>query len=177
MPDPDLEAAIGAIAGRYFGKYRGEVVDNADPTSRGRLLVKATSVMGDTELWAMPCVPYAGDQVGFFALPPVGAKVWIEFEGGDTDYPIWTGCFWTDGQIPTGDAEPHIAFFKTDGVTIRVDGQSGSVDIETSGGAKITMSSQEIKLEAPQISQSANGGTADLSAAGFDAMGGALKVL
>ena len=74
-----------------------------------------------------------GDQVGFFALPPVGAKVWIEFEGGDTDYPIWTGCFWTDGQIPTGDAEPHIAFFKTDGVTIRVDGQSGSVDIETSG--------------------------------------------
>ena len=177
MPDADLETAVEAIAGRHFGKYRGEVVDNSDPTRRGRLLVKATAVMGDTELWAMPCVPYAGDQVGLFALPPVGAKVWVEFEGGDTDYPIWTGCFWTDGQIRAGDAEPHIAFLRTDGVTIRVDGQAGSVEIETSGGAKITMNSQEIKLEAPQISQSANGATADLSPAGFDAMGGALKVV
>ena len=32
----------------------------------------------------MPCTPYAGDSVGLFLVPPVGANVWVEFEGGDT---------------------------------------------------------------------------------------------
>ena len=48
----------------------------------------------------MPCAPFAGSGVGFFALPPVGANVWVEFEGGDPDYPIWSGCFWGAGEVP-----------------------------------------------------------------------------
>ena len=58
----------------------------------------------DDSGWALPAVPYAGDGVGFFMIPPIGASVWIEFEHGDPDYPIWTGCFWADAGPAAGPA-------------------------------------------------------------------------
>lgn len=92
---------------QFFGKYRGTVANNADPRMQGRIQVSVPAVLGDSLLsWAMPCVPYGGPQVGFFAVPPNGANVWVEFEGGDPDYPIWTGCFWGDGEAPVQPAPP-----------------------------------------------------------------------
>jgi hypothetical protein len=44
--------------------------------------------------WAMPCVPMAGKEQGVFMVPQVGAGVWIEYEGGDPDKPIWVGGYW-----------------------------------------------------------------------------------
>lgn len=87
--------------GRFFGKYRGLVKDNKDPLGLGRIQATVPSVSGMTVNWALPCVPYAGSQVGFYAMPPIGAAVWIEFEGGDPTYPIWSGCFWQTGEVPT----------------------------------------------------------------------------
>jgi hypothetical protein len=100
----------------------------------------------------------------------------VEFEGGDTDYPIWVGGYWLSGEIPADDARPEIAFFRTPGATIRIE-ESGIVEIETSGGTKLTLTGSEITLEAPTVKQSANGGVTELTAAGFDAMNGALKVV
>jgi len=79
----------------YYGKYRGTVVNNLDPEQRGRIqaIVPAVSNVVPTS-WAMPCVPMAGKQQGAFMVPQVGAGVWIEFEGGDPDKPIWVGGFW-----------------------------------------------------------------------------------
>jgi len=88
------------MAERYFGKYRGTVENNIDVQGLGRIQVSVPSILGGTLGWAWPCVPFAGPQVGFFAIPPRGAHVWVEFEGGDRDYPIWTGCFWGPGQAP-----------------------------------------------------------------------------
>lgn len=85
---------------RYYGKHRGIVVDNLDPLLLGRVFVNVTSVPGVLASPAMPCVPYAGFQVGFVMIPPIGANVWVEFEQGDPSHPIWTGCFWTEGQFP-----------------------------------------------------------------------------
>lgn len=86
---------------RYLGKYRGVVVNNQDPQQMGRIQVIVPDV---SELiptgWAMPCVPFAFLQMGLFVLPPVQAGVWIEFEQGDPDYPIWSGGWWGEGQIP-----------------------------------------------------------------------------
>ncbi len=80
---------------RYYGKYRGLVVDNIDPEQIGRVLVQVPDVLGETpSSWAMPCVPAAGIQSGCFIVPPIGSQVWVEFEQGDPDYPIWTGGFW-----------------------------------------------------------------------------------
>jgi hypothetical protein len=104
---------------QFFGKYRGKVENNIDPLQLGRIQVSVPAVLGDGRLsWAMPCVPFAGSGVGFFAIPPVGANVWVEFEGGDPDYPIWSGCFWGVGEVPVLPALAQIKVFKTDGITL-----------------------------------------------------------
>jgi uncharacterized protein involved in type VI secretion and phage assembly len=79
----------------YFGKYRGTVLQNVDPEQRGRIQAMVPDVAGLLpSSWAMPCVPIAGKQSGSWVVPQIGAGVWIEFEQGDPDYPIWTGGFW-----------------------------------------------------------------------------------
>ena len=86
---------------RFYGKYRGTVVDNNDPLQLARLQVQVPDVLGAlTTSWALPCLPVAGNEMGVFALPPVGANVWVEFEQGDPDFPIWTGGFWDDAGRP-----------------------------------------------------------------------------
>jgi uncharacterized protein involved in type VI secretion and phage assembly len=87
---------------KYFGKYRGVVVNNVDPEQRGRIqaiVPDISNVIPTT--WAMPCLPIGGVQMGVFGVPLIGAGVWIEFEQGDPDYPIWTGCFFgTVAEVP-----------------------------------------------------------------------------
>ena len=88
---------------RFFGKYRGTVLNPVDPMRIGRIMaaVPAVSLLLPTT-WCMPCYPIAGKLQGISYLPQLGSGVWIEFEGGDPDYPIWTGCFWgTDSEMPS----------------------------------------------------------------------------
>lgn len=87
------------ILHRFYGKYRGVVTQVDGETMR--LKAKVLAVLGNQETgWAMPCVPYAGPQVGVAFLPERGSGVWIEFEGGDVSFPIWTGCYWRTGEFP-----------------------------------------------------------------------------
>jgi len=134
---------IDWIRSRYFGKYRGTVTDNADPTSRGRLKVNVPAVLGDLEVWAMPCVPYAGDGVGFYSLPESGTGVWVEFEAGDPSYPIWTGCFWADNELPDA-SDANLKIWKTESVTLRIDDSADEVYLENNGGSKLTVNSDVI---------------------------------
>jgi len=111
----------------YLGKYRGTVLNNVDPMQQGRVQVSVPAVLGEGRLsWAMPCVPYAGPGVGFFAVPPVGANVWVEFEGGDTEYPILSGCFWGTGEAPAAPALAQTKVFKTDGVKLTLNDLPGA---------------------------------------------------
>jgi hypothetical protein len=85
----------GGNSKRYYGKYRGLVVENIDPLQIGRVLVQCPDVLGEIpSSWAMPCVPAAGIQSGCFIVPPIGSQVWVEFEQGNPDNPIWAGGFW-----------------------------------------------------------------------------------
>lgn len=80
---------------KYYGKYRGTVVQNIDPEQRGRIqaiVPDVSSLVPST--WATACVPLSGKSMGTYVVPQVGSGVWIEYEQGDADYPIWTGCFW-----------------------------------------------------------------------------------
>jgi uncharacterized protein involved in type VI secretion and phage assembly len=82
---------------RFYGKYRGFVVNSLDPKRLGRLTLRIPSVLGDEVItgWAMPCVPYGGqNNQGFLCIPEPGAGVWVEFEEGDLEFPIWVGTFW-----------------------------------------------------------------------------------
>jgi hypothetical protein len=93
---------ITAPAQRFYGKFRGTVIDNIDPLQTGRIMAQVPDVFGEIPTsWCMPCVPAAGIQAGLFIVPPIGSQVWIEFEQGDRDYPIWSGGFWgTVAEVP-----------------------------------------------------------------------------
>lgn len=138
MPGDLASELLDWVRTRHFGKYRGTVTDNADPASKGRVKVKVPAVLGTVEAWAMPCVPYAGDKVGFYAIPEAGTGVWVEFEGGDPSFPVWAGCFWGDGQLPD-ESKPALKVWKTASVTIRIDDDAKEISIETTDGSKLTL--------------------------------------
>jgi uncharacterized protein involved in type VI secretion and phage assembly len=156
---------------QFFGKYRGIVTDTLDPLMMGRIRARVPDVMGEQESgWAMPCAPFGGEGMGFFAVPKVGAGVWIEFEHGDPDYPIWSGCWWGSAadMPPTLLVPPPPSkkvMLKTEGGhTILIDDTPGvgGITLETSNGQKIKLSAlgieidngmgATIKLTGPQIS-------------------------
>ncbi|MGO9205955.1 MAG: phage baseplate assembly protein V [Candidatus Limnocylindrales bacterium] len=144
----------------FFGKFRGIVTDNRDPLMLGRVRAKVPDVLGDDESgWALPSLPYAGKDVGLFLLPPTDAWVWVEFEHGDPDYPVWAGCFWTEGQVPASPAFPEMKVLKTDSATITVDDTpgAGGVTIETADGMKIVLDATGITIDNGQ------GATVELS--------------
>lgn len=87
---------------KYWGKYRGTVLNNVDPLQIGRIQALVPDVSGIAPTgWAMPCMPYGGINAGMFAVPLPGSGVWIEFEQGDPDYPIWVGTFWgSAAEVP-----------------------------------------------------------------------------
>ncbi len=140
---------------RYFGKYRGTVASNIDPELRARVQAIVPDVLGtQPTTWAMPAVPYAGPGAGFVALPPVGAGVWIEFEQGDPDFPIWTGGWWgSAGELPVPAPQPGVnqITLVTPGrhaVTISdAAGPTGGLSLRTSSGASITVNDTGIVID------------------------------
>jgi uncharacterized protein involved in type VI secretion and phage assembly len=138
----------------FFGKYRGSVTDIQDPQMLGRVRAKVPDVLGDKESgWAMPCAPAGGSQTGFFALPKVQAGVWIEFEGGDPDYPIWSGCWWgSQSEMPSALLSPPYkkTMLVTEGgnkLTLDDSPGAGGITLETSGGQKISILGTGIEID------------------------------
>lgn len=144
MSDTLLESAFQR---QWFGKYRAIVTDNADPDNLGRVRVRVPA-LGDVELgWALPCVPYAGDKVGFYMIPAPDARVWVEFEGGDPARPIWVGGYWPSGQM-IEDAKPEQKIIKTVAHTITLDDSDGSerIEIKHKSGTTILVDSSTLTI-------------------------------
>ena len=163
--------------GEFFGKYRGIVSDNQDPLMIGRVRARVPDVTGDDECgWATPCAPFGGSQTGFFAIPTVGAGVWIEFEHGDPDYPIWSGCWWGSAADlpPLLLAPPYqkVIIQSAGGQSITLDDTPGigGITLETSGGQKMTFSALGIEIDNGQ------GATIMLSEIAVNVNDGALEV-
>lgn len=133
----------------YYGKYRGTVVNNIDPMQVGRIQVMVPDVSNlMLSSWAMPCAPVAGINMGVFTLPLIGAGVWVEFEQGDPDYPIWVGGFWgTAAEVPVlsrmvPPVIPGITLqtpLKNGIVISDVPGPTGGIQIQTATGAMISV--------------------------------------
>lgn len=124
-----------------WGKFRGRVVDNVDPLELGRLRVEVPQVPGLLATWALPCVPYAGPQVGFCFTPPIAGNVWVEFEQGNANYPIWVGCFWSELERPTEAADPLIKLIQTPASTFMLN------DTPEVGGA--TLNTRDPAVDVP----------------------------
>lgn len=162
----------------YYGKYRGKVVANLDPMQQGRVQVSCPSVLGDCRLpWAMPCSPYAGPSVGFFAVPPVDADVWVEFEGGDPDRPILAGCFWLTGQVPAQPALASTKMLKTDGVTLTINDLPGAGGVTLEVSAPAVAIPMKIALTSAGIEISTGNASIKLDPVSVSVNGGALRVI
>jgi uncharacterized protein involved in type VI secretion and phage assembly len=153
---------------RHYGKYRGTVSDNADPKSIARIKAKVPEVLGDEESgWALPALPYAGDNMGLHLVPAAGAGVWIEFEAGDLARPIWSGCWWPEQTLPkneqSADATPKLKILRSEeGLIIALDDDAKTITLsDQSAGNLLTIKTQDgqitlkaatkIVVEAPQI--------------------------
>lgn len=133
-----------------YGKYRAMVVNNVDPLQIGRIQVTISDVKGFVpSTWAMPCVPVAGINNGVFTVPPVGAGVWIEFERGNINYPIWVGGYWGIAAevpfyahaVPPGVSGITLQTSLNNGLVISdVPGPTGGILIQTTTGAMISVS-------------------------------------
>ncbi len=162
----------------YYGKYRGQVANNVDPMQLGRVQVSVPAVLGDGRLsWAMPCVPFAGSQVGFFAIPPVGANVWVEFEGGDPDYPIWGGCFWGTGEVPASPAVAQVKMIKTDSITLTLSDLPGAGGVTLEVNPPAVSTPLKLVFDSSGIELSNGSAKVKLTPASVSINDGALEVI
>jgi uncharacterized protein involved in type VI secretion and phage assembly len=142
--------------GNFYGKYRATVLDNNDPMKMGRLSVQVPDVSNvQPSTWALPCAPFAGNQSGSVAVPPIGASVWVEFEQGNSDYPIWSGCFWgSSADVPASAlaAPPGVQVIVLQSVgqsavmISDVPGAGGGIVLQSSSGAMIAINSTGITI-------------------------------
>lgn len=183
-----------------YGKYRGFVSDNADPEKRARVKLRVPALLGDTETdWALPCMPCGGlRNEGFFVVPAVGAQVWVEFEGGNLDFPIWTGTFWqSSGDAPQEVQDPpttkvlrtakghvllledkddaeEVKLLHSSGAMLDID-HDGNAVLADKGGAKLTLDAANKQA----VLEDANGNTLTFSNQGAtlqDANGNKLEM-
>jgi uncharacterized protein involved in type VI secretion and phage assembly len=146
---------MGSNAAKFYGKFRGVVTENRDPLMLGRVRARVTDVLGEVESgWAMPAAPFGGDQMGFFALPSIGAGVWFEFEHGDPTYPIWSGAWWgSAAELPAAlrVSPPYqkVMLRTQGGHTITLDDAAGSggITLETATGQKLSLSERGIEID------------------------------
>ncbi len=142
---------------KFFGKYRGTVLNNLDPMRQGRIQVQVPDVSSLIPTsWALPCAPFAGPQCGVFVLPPVGALVWVEFEHGDPDFPVWTGGFWgSAAEVPAlvqagNPASPSLVL-QTQGqnclVISDLPGPTGGIMLKSTTGATLIVNDTGIYIQ------------------------------
>ena len=162
-----LQDVLDHVKNRFYGKYRGVVTEVDAATMRIKASVPSV-LPGSPTGWCAPCVPYAGPQVGFLMLPEVGSGVWIEFEAGDVSFPIWTGCYWSVGEVPSS-AAADVKTIITSAGTLSFDNGSGSVTLADSA-------QNTVVLDSSGATVTAGAGKIEVGASGVSVNHGALEV-
>jgi uncharacterized protein involved in type VI secretion and phage assembly len=142
---------------KFYGVYRATVVNNVDPMQMGRIMALIPDVGSITpSTWAMPCVPLAGKQMGTFMVPQIGAGVWIQFEAGDPDRPVWTGGWWgIAAEVPAlglagvpGDANIVLQTTLQNAIVISdLPGPTGGIMLKSTTGATIIVNDTGIYIQ------------------------------
>lgn len=135
--------------GRYYGCYKGTVYDNQDPEFRGRLRVSVPDIYGDDspDYWALSKGMFAGKGTGLYAIPVNNDPIWVSFEGGDPNFPIWEY-----GWIPSN-TTPDVAkktgnttyvFQTTQGQRLEFDDAKGEVRIKNKKGSLVVLNEKGV---------------------------------
>ncbi|WP_338761597.1 phage baseplate assembly protein V [Massilia sp. METH4] len=186
MPDLTeriVESLVERAGTSYFGKYRGVVTNVDDPENQCRIRATVPAVLADKETgWALPAVPFAGDGHGMVMLPEVGAGVWIEFEAGQLDSPIWSGTWWASGQRPDPQGAAVRVLVSVHGHKVVLDDAADELVITHGGGPEIKLTSSAVeitcgacKLVIGQQDISLNNGLIKVGLAGVSLVNGAMS--
>ncbi|MCY1285543.1 Phage-related baseplate assembly protein [compost metagenome] len=181
-----VERLVERVGTSYFGKYRGTVTDIDDPNDQCRIRATVPAVLGEHPCgWALPAAPFAGDGHGMVLLPKVGSGVWIEFEAGRLDHPIWSGAWWAEGQRPEPKGAGVRVIVSEQGHKVVLDDDANEVRIShgdesiaktitlTASEIIITCGACEIRLSNETISL--NNGLIKVGLAGVSLVNGAMS--
>lgn len=144
-----MEAGLEAI-GLYYSEYRAKVINVSDPDNLGRIIVHCEQVHGDTypEVWAWPETPYAGNGYGLWAIPDVGEWVYVHFDHGRPDKPIWHGGWWADDEITDEDMIPSKVVLRVkEGMKVVLDRDNQTILLEQSLGNSVFISDEGMDLQ------------------------------
>ena len=142
-----VERLIERVGSSYFGKYRGIVTDVDDPNNQLRIRATVPAVLGEHACgWALPAVPFAGDGHGMAMLPEVGSGVWIEFEAGRLDNPIWSAAWWASGQRPDPQGAGVRIIVSEKGHKLILDDEADELKLVHGRGPEIKLTANEIVL-------------------------------
>ena len=145
--EQSVERLVERTVSTYYGKYRGIVTDVDDPNNQLRIRATVPAVLGEHQCgWAMPAAPFAGDGHGFVMLPKVGSGVWIEFEAGRLDNPIWSGAWWASGQRPDPQGAGVRVLVSEQGHKVILDDDAGELQLVHGSGPSIKLTGDEILL-------------------------------
>ena len=151
MADEYEEMLVGiaeTMRSRFYGKYRGTVVDVNDPDNLGRITANVPEILHEeTSPWALPAVPFAGPSHGLVLIPEVGDGVWIEFEGGDPSRPIWTGGWWAKNELPKPGATDVRVLVTSIGHQLVFDDKNKEIKLVHSGGAELKMTDSDVSVK------------------------------
>lgn len=144
-----MESGLEAI-GLYYGVYRAKVINNADPDNLGRVILHCEQVHGKDypEVWAWPETPYAGNGFGFWAIPDKDDYVYVRFDHGRPDKPIWHGGWWGEDDVTDDDmTTKKVVLVVKEGMKIVLDRESQTVLIEQSLGNSVFISDETMELK------------------------------
>ncbi len=180
--EQSVERLVERAGSTYYGKYRGIVTDVDDPNNQLRIRATVPAVLGEHPCgWAMPAAPFAGDGHGCVMLPKVGSGVWIEFEAGRLDNPIWSGAWWASGERPDPQGAGVRVLVSEQGHKVILDDDAGELQLVHGSGPSIKLTgdeiliscgSCEIKISADDISL--NNGQIKIGLAGVSLVNGAM---
>lgn len=135
----------------YYGKFRAKVVDIKDPENRGRIRVMCPKVLGSFKsAWCEPCVPVAYDFGGDFALPKINEFVWIEFEEGDVNKPIYIGGLWCTNKTPSTNYNEKERLITWGKCKLEMNEDTDTIKIYV-GSSVITIKENSIQMVSPSV--------------------------
>lgn len=144
-----MESGLESI-GLYYGVYRAKVINNADPDNLGRVILHCEQVHGKDypEVWAWPETPYAGNGFGFWAIPDKDDYVYVRFDHGRPDKPIWHGGWWGEDDVTDDDmTTKKVVLVVKEGMKIVLDRENQTVLVEQALGNSVFISDETMELK------------------------------
>ena len=178
-----LERVVNRLGSTYYGKYRGIVTDVNDPDNLCRIRARIENLLDGHETgWALPAAPFAGSGHGSVMLPALESGVWIEFEAGNIDNPIWSGGWWASGQRPSPQGSKVRVIVSETGNQVVLDDNKDEVRIVHNGGPEIRITGTEVvitvgacELKIGMTDISLNNGLIKVGLAGVSLVNGAMS--